>query len=65
MTDSHSNRGIKKGAGQLRSAGWEHALEDPAPGAKANRPGLAEVLAYVRRGDTLIVWKLLYSGKVQ
>ncbi len=31
--------------------------------AKAERPGLAEALGHVRRGDTLVVWKLDRLGR--
>ena len=47
----------------LRAAGCETIFEDCASGAKAERPGLAEALAYVRRGDTLVVWKLDRLGR--
>jgi DNA invertase Pin-like site-specific DNA recombinase len=33
-------------------------FEDHASGAKTDRPGLTEALAYVREGDVLIIWKL-------
>lgn len=32
-------------------------------GAKANRPGLAKALAFGRRGDTLVTWKLDRLGR--
>ena len=47
----------------LRVAGCANIYEDQASGAKADRPGLAEALAYVRSGDTLIVWKLDRLGR--
>ncbi len=47
----------------LRAAGCETIFEDCASGARAERPGLAEVLAHVRRGDTLVVWKLDRLGR--
>ena len=34
-------------------------------GAVTDRPALHDTLKLSRRGDTLIVWKLLYSGKSQ
>lgn len=47
----------------LAKAGCEEICEDQASGAKAERPGLAEVLGHVRRGDTLVVWKLDRLGR--
>ena len=42
----------------LRKAGCERVFEDTASGAKADRPGLADALAYLRDGDVLAVWRL-------
>src|SRR3569832_1166458 len=36
---------------------------DTTSGAQAERKGLAEALAYVRAGDTLVVWKLDRLGR--
>ncbi len=47
----------------LAKAGCEAVHEDRASGAKAERPGLTEVLGHVRRGDTLVVWKLDRLGR--
>jgi DNA invertase Pin-like site-specific DNA recombinase len=47
----------------LRSAGCEHLFTDTISGAKAERRGLAEALAFLRPGDTLVVWKLDRAGK--
>ena len=47
----------------LRTAGCERVFEDRASGAKADRPGLCEALAYVRTGDALVVWKLDRLGR--
>ena len=40
-----------------------HLYEDRASGAKGDRVGLAEVLAFVRPGDVLVVWKLDRLGR--
>jgi DNA invertase Pin-like site-specific DNA recombinase len=42
----------------LRSAGCDRIFEDRASGARTDRPGLAQALAFVRKGDVLITWKL-------
>ena len=33
-------------------------FEDRASGAKTDRPGLTQALAFVRAGDVLVIWKL-------
>lgn len=38
-------------------------FKDMKSGAKADRPGLAEALAYIREGDVLVVWKLDRLGR--
>lgn len=38
-------------------------FEDVTSGAKADRPGLNEALAFLRNGDTLMVWKLDRLGR--
>ena len=47
----------------LRVAGCDPVFTDQASGAKADRPELGEAVAYVRRGDTLVVWKLDRLGR--
>ena len=47
----------------LRKAGCERIFEDMASGAKADRPGLADALAYLRDGDVLAVWRLDRLGR--
>ena len=42
----------------LRAAGCERIFEDRASGAKTDRPGLAQAIAFVREGDVLVTWKL-------
>src|SRR3546814_3187447 len=47
----------------LNVAGCERIFDDHASGAKTDRPGMAEALAYLRTGDTLVVWKLDRLGR--
>ena len=47
----------------LRAAGCSKVFEEKASGAQRERPALQAALEYMREGDTLVVWKLLYSGK--
>ncbi|NMF86945.1 recombinase family protein [Aromatoleum petrolei] len=46
----------------LRKAGVEKVFTDKVSSVKA-RPGLDEAVAYVREGDTLVVWKLDRLGR--
>lgn len=48
----------------LAVAGCARVFEDLGiSGAKAERPGLSQALAYVRAGDTLVIWKLDRLGR--
>src|SRR3712207_8556861 len=47
----------------LAEAGCEKAYTETASGAKAERPVLADVLGYLRPGDTLVVWRLDRLGR--
>ncbi len=40
----------------LKQAGCERIFIDIISGAKAERPGLAEALTFLRAADTLVVW---------
>lgn len=42
----------------LRSAGCDKIFEEKASGAQRERPELTAALEFVRKGDTLVVWKL-------
>lgn len=42
----------------LKKAGCERIYQETASGAKSDRPELAKALDHMRKGDTLIVWKL-------
>ena len=45
----------------LRAAGCDRIFEDRASGAKTDRPGLAQAIAFVRDGDVLVTWNLIAS----
>jgi len=47
----------------LKKAGCEKIYEDVASGSKTNRDGLKNILSFVRKGDTLVVWKLDRLGR--
>jgi DNA invertase Pin-like site-specific DNA recombinase len=47
----------------LMAVGCERLFTDTMSGAKAERPGLAEVLDFCRPGDTLVVWRLDRLGR--
>ncbi len=47
----------------LKEAGCEKWFVDKITGSKAERKGLNEALAYLRPGDTFVVWKLDRAGR--
>jgi DNA invertase Pin-like site-specific DNA recombinase len=47
----------------LSGAGCEKTFTDTASGAKADRKGLDDAVAFARHGDTLVVWKLDRLGR--
>src|ERR687896_2710085 len=47
----------------LNAAGCLKIFTDTISGTKAERKGLAEALAYIREGDTLVVWRLDRLGR--
>src|SRR5215216_6375599 len=47
----------------LKAAGCGKLYQETASGAKADRPVLEEVLGYLRKGDTLVVWRLDRLGR--
>ena len=55
------NLGLQEDA--LKMENCEEIFNDVASGAKTDRPGLEEALAYLREGDTLVVWKLDRLGR--
>ncbi len=47
----------------LRMAGCEKIFTDTMRGVRAERPGLAGALAFLRPGDVLVVWRLDRLGR--
>jgi DNA invertase Pin-like site-specific DNA recombinase len=47
----------------LQKAGCTKLFTDTASGAQTERQGLAAALSYVRKGDTLVVWRLDRLGR--
>jgi DNA invertase Pin-like site-specific DNA recombinase len=47
----------------LESTGVTRTFSDIMSGARDDRPGLAELMAYVRECDTVVVWKLDRLGR--
>ncbi len=47
----------------LTQCGCERTFTDTVSGSRMERPGLAEALSHVRRGDTVVVWKLDRLGR--
>ncbi len=47
----------------LTAAGCKRIFEDKLSGAKAERPGLAQLKDHLRQGDTLVIWRLDRLGR--
>lgn len=47
----------------LRAAGAEHIFSDKITGKNATRPGLADCMKFLRRGDTLLVYSTDRLGR--
>lgn len=47
----------------LTKAGCQKIFEDKLSGARGDRPGLSKILELLRKGDTLVVWKLDRLGR--
>lgn len=60
---STSDQNLRMQEDALRAVGCEELYTDIASGVKAARPGLANALFRLRKGDTLVVWKLDRLGR--
>lgn len=60
---STKNQNINLQEDALKSAGCKEIYTDIVSGSKSQRPGLDSALAYLREGDTLVVWKLDRLGR--
>ncbi len=62
-TDDRQSVDLQRDA--LLTAGVDdrHLYSDKASGARDDRPGLKACLAYVKKGDSLVVWKLDRLGR--
>ena len=47
----------------LKQAGCEQIYTDTISGAKAERQGLQKAMSHLRKGDTLVVWRLDRLGR--
>ena len=47
----------------LEKAGCSRIFTDTASGSKSERIGLDQAISYVRKGDTLVVWRLDRLGR--
>ena len=47
----------------LREAGCEKVYQEKASGSRADRPELSKLLANLRQGDVLVIWKLDRLGR--
>jgi DNA invertase Pin-like site-specific DNA recombinase len=61
VSKQEQNEELQKDA--LKDAGCEKYFSDKITGSKFERKGLEELLAFVRSGDTVIVWKLDRLGR--
>ncbi|PNP04811.1 recombinase family protein [Shigella flexneri] len=61
VSTNDQNTDLQRNA--LVCAGCEQIFEDKLSGTKTDRPGLKRALKRLQKGDTLVVWKLIASGK--
>ena len=60
---STQNQSLELQLSALKKSGCEKFYQDQLSGTKNNRPGLLLALEVLRKGDTLVVWKLDRLGR--
>ncbi len=63
VSDSSQSADLQRDALMREGVGPERIYADTASGARAARPGLDECLRALRKGDTLVVWRLDRLGR--
>ena len=61
VSTHEQNLDLQKDA--LKAAGCEKIFVDQVSGAASARPGIDEAMAFLRSGDTLVVWRLDRLGR--
>jgi DNA invertase Pin-like site-specific DNA recombinase len=61
VSKQEQNEALQRDA--LKEVGCEKYFGDKITGSKFERKGLEELLAFVRPGDTVVVWKLDRLGR--
>src|SRR6516162_10231596 len=61
VSKQEQNEALQRDA--LKDAGCEKDFSDKMTGSKFERKGLEELLAFIRSGDTVVVWKLDRLGR--
>ena len=61
--DDRQTVDLQRDASAAAGVDSRHLHQEKASGARDDRPGLKACLADLQPGDTLAIWKLLYSGK--
>ena len=60
---STSDQNLDMQLDSVKQVGCDKIHKDIASGAKDDRVGLSDVLKYIRKGDTLVVWRLDRLGR--
>jgi len=60
---STADQSLEPQTDTLSEAGCEKLFTDVASGVRTERPGLDNAIAFCRKGDTLVVWKLDRMGR--